>query len=448
MRGSHRWSAWSVVGLLVACGTGGPALAAKPEPGVESTYAEHTRGVELARAGRYDQGLAVLRPLLARFPDDYPLQRDFILITIWKGDCEKALARFERIRDRPSLEPYLVVPVGDCLLETNRPKEAHRLVRLALRSHPDDESLRAAFLKADLALRVDENLDEDRPAFDFELYNDSSDQGLSEWIVRAEGSARVAEGTRLYARYRMTRASDSQFRNGDLDRVGVGVRHRFDERWLLDQEFSADLFTSGLGGSATRVVYEPRDAWRLTAAYLTYAETIPLRARAAGIEARQWSGDASYESRDFRWEWTADLDLYDFSDTNRRAAFHTAAGYAYELRAEREQHLYLEWYQSSNSLHDAVYFNPTHDYSLGVTQRTDFIYDSRFRRHVDRLILNANLYAQENYGTHPRAGLRYEQEYEFDANRALTAGGGVARNVYDGKYETEWRFYLSYHHRF
>jgi hypothetical protein len=432
-------AAWGV------CQTG---YADPPGTGIESTYPEHTRGVELARAGHYGEALAVLLPLLKRFPADYPLQRDVILVTIWKGDCSDALERFERIRGRPDLEPYLVVPVSDCLLAANRPKEAHRLTRLALKRHPDDASLRQAFLKVDIALRVDARFDEESPALDAELYNDSSDQGLTEWVGRLEGSARVAEATRLYARYRFTRSTESLYRRGDLDRVGAGIRYRFDERFLLDQEFSGDLYESGQGGARTRLTYEPRDAWQLALAYTTFAEDIPLRARAAGIDATKWSGDATYERRDYRLSWRAALDTYEFSDHNRRTAFSTAAGYAYEMRAEREQRLFVEWYQSANSLDGAPYFNPRRDYSLGLTQRTDFVFDSGFRRHVDHLYLSANLYQQEGYGTHPRASARYEQDYDFDATHALTAGAGLARNVYDGRYETDWQFYLHYHQRF
>lgn len=438
----HIVFAWIALGV---CQTG---YAEPQATGIESTYPEHTRGVDLARAGQYDEGLAVLLPLLQRFPDDYPLQRDVILITIWKGDCSDALQRFQRIRDRPDLESYLIVPVSDCLLAANRPREAHRLTRLALKRHPDDASLREAFLKADIALRVDAKIDEESPAVDAELYNDSSDQGLTEWVGRLEGSARVAEATRLYARYRFTRSTESLYRSGDLDRVGAGIRYRFDERFLLDQEFSGDLYQSGQSGARTRLTYEPRDAWQLALAYTSFAEDIPLRARAAGIDARKWSGDAAYEARDYRWSWQAALDAYDFSDSNRRTSFYTAAGYAYEMRAERERHLFVEWYQSANSLEGAPYFNPRHDYSLGLTQRSDFVFDSTFRRHVDHLYLSANLYQQDGYGTHPRALVRYEQDYDFDATHALTASAGLARNVYDGRYETDWQFYLHYHQRF
>jgi biofilm PGA synthesis protein PgaA len=436
------------VGAFLAWGYILPGWADVAPDKIESTYAEHTRGVNLARAGRHDEALAVLLPLLQRFPDDYPLQRDVVLISTWKGDCPGALTRFERLRHYPDLEPYLLVAVTDCLLDANRPQEARHLARRAHERYPEDESLRDAFLKADFVLRVDQNRDDERPAVEASLHNDTSDQGLAEWIGRVEGSARIAEDTRLYARYRLTRSTESQYRDGDLDRVGVGLRYRYDEQFFFDQEFSADIFESGQGGSTTRVVFEPRDAWRFMAAYASFAEEIPLRARAAGIDARQVSANAAYERRDYRWEALAGIDYFDFSDTNQRTDIYASAGYAYEMRARREQRLFLEWSQSQNSLDGAVYFNPSHDNSLGLVHRTDFVYDSRYRRHVDHLWVGVNAYTQEGFGTHGRWALRYEQDYDFDESRALAVSAGVGRNVYDGKYETEVAFYLTYQQRF
>jgi hypothetical protein len=422
-----------------------PAVCAE---GIESTYAEHTRGVTLARAGRHSEGLAVLLPLLDRFPDDYPLQRDIVLITIWKGDCTEALRRFERIRSRPDLEPYLVAPVSDCLLNANRPREARYLTRRALAHHPAETELQNAFHRADLALLLDKNLDEDSSAMVFELGARQSERNLAEWLAFLEGSAKIAEQTRLYARYSGSRTRDPAYRAGDFDRVGIGLRYRIDERLLLDQEVSSDANPRGRTGATTRLTHEPRDAWRLALAYASFSESVPLRARAAAIDARQWAGEVAYEAPDYRWEGLASINRYDFSDSNQRTAIYARLGYAYELRARREQRVYLEGYQSHNTLSDTAYFNPPRDHSIGLLHRTDFIYESRFRRHVDHLWLGASGYSQQGYGTYGRWMLGYEQDYDFDEAQALAAGITAARNVYDGRPETDWHLYLLYRRRY
>ena len=167
-----------------------------------------------------------------------------------------------------------------------------------------------------------------------------------------------------------------------------------------------------------------------------------------GIEAIQTSAELSYERRDYRWVGLASFKYSDFTVSNQRNSLYATTGFAYEMRAYREQRLFLEWAQSRNSLDGAVYFNPAQDISIGLVHRTDFVYDSRYRRHVDHLWLSVNSYNQEGFGTHGRWALRYEQNYDFDEARALAFGAGVARNIYDGKYETETRVYLNYHQRF
>lgn len=410
--------------------------------------AEHDRAVELARAGRYDEGLAILYRLLERFPDDYPLQRDTVVILTWKGDCEEALQRFARLRGRGDLEPYLIVPVSDCLLAAERPKEAAWLVRRALARHPGHEGLEHALLKAQVALKLAGH-DEERPQARFALISDESERGPREWRAEAEAVARIAAGTRLYARYLLTRSSEASLDSGDLDRLGLGIRYRIDERWLLEQEFSRDTRRSGQGASRSALVFEPRDTWRYALSHTTFAEDLPLRARASGVEATQTRISVDTHRTDWLWEGFAVANRYDFSDGNERTNVYATAGYAYARRPEREHRLFIELYQSRNSLGDTQpYYNPRRDRDLGIVHRTDFSYDTRFKRHVDRLSLAIGSYWQEGFGSHTRWSVRYEQDYDFDDTNALVWAAAFRRQVYDGVSEDETRLELYYRRRF
>lgn len=434
--------------LAVVC-AGGTVYADDPSPpGIESTYADHARAVELARAGRHDEALALLLPLLDRFPNEYAFQRDAVLVTFWKGNCQDGLARFEALRNRDGLEPYLVAAAGECLLAANRPKEAHYLLRRAHERNPDDQALGNTYLKAQVAIRTVTDMADERAAAGIDLRNSSSDQGLTEWIGTIDGSTALSESTRLYARTTLTRSALAQYQSGDLNRVAAGIRFRLDERLLLDQEFSGDVRRSGQGGSTLRLAFEPRDAWKAVLAYASYAELIPLRARAAGITADAWTGEVSWEARDYRASWMVSAQHHGFSDSNSRNSIFTVFGYAWSMQKSVEHRILLEGHASDNSLAGTAYFNPARDSSIGLTHQTDLVLDSGFRRHVDRLIFNANLYDQQGYGTHPRASLRYEQDYDFDADHALIISAGLARNIYDGKYESERRFNLTYRQRF
>lgn len=502
----------------------GSALALASAPGaaasgIESTYGDHTRAVELARAGQYDEGQAILRGLLARFPDDYPLNRDYILVSQWKGDCDEALARFERLRHRPQLddylipavadcavhrartgdhagglavltdllprvqdpyalrrdltlitiwtgdckraldwfdpirddprhETYLVVPVVDCLLERNRTTEALALAEAAVARRPDDRDLRHAQAKAEIALRVDEGEVDDRPFFFAALATDEAQRSPREWRLHLEASEAIARRVRVFARFLGSRSSDPDFDAGDMNRAGIGIRWKPTARWLLSQELSRDIGRGGLGGSHSAVEYRPYDTWRFGAEYHTYAEDLALTARAADVEADRAEASAEYNSLDYVWHWRASANRYDFSDGNRRTSFYTTLGYAYEMYPEREQRIYAEAYTSRNTLDNAAYFNPGEDRSLGLVHRTDFVFDSRFRRHVDRLYLSAASYWQEGFGAKPRWGVKYEQHYDLDGASALTGALAYESNVYDGAREGEWRFEIYYGRRF
>ena len=495
---------------------GGGAAAAVAATGIEATYAEHTRGVKLAREERYDDALAILLPLLERFPDDYPLQRDVILINSWKGDCDEVLKRFERLRGRPQLDgylvppvadcavkhartgdydggidvltallphapdefpirrdltlltlwkrdckralewfdpirddvrapPYLLVPVSSCMLRENRRTEALAIIENGLARHPDDAGLQHARMKARIALRLDDDED-DRPELVLGLTSSYSDRDIREWLMRAELSVPVAERVRAYARYLFSRTDDAQFDAGAMNRMGAGVRWRPTARWFIDQGFSTDMDT--LDGSHTLVQYRPYDDWTLSAGHDTYAEDISVRARANGIEAKRSQVSLEYDDLNYIWYWRGVVSRYDFTDTNRRTGFYTTLGYAYEMLPAREQRIFVEWYQSHNTLDDALYFNPKRDRSIGLVNRTDFVFDTRYKRHVDHLYLSVGSYTQEGFGSNLRWGVKYEQDYDFDSENSLLIGVGFNRNFYDGQGEDELRFELIYSKRF
>jgi predicted Zn-dependent protease len=121
------------------------------ETGPEDTQqrdAEQRRGVELARAGHYDAGLAVLNALLDKYPGYYPAQRDIVVITAWKGDCRAAVRRFEPIRHHPDPEPYLILPVSECLMKLDRLDEAVSLLEEGQQRLPDNHELASAYAEA------------------------------------------------------------------------------------------------------------------------------------------------------------------------------------------------------------------------------------------------------------------------------------------------------------
>jgi len=494
-------------------------VATTPSASIETTYAEHTRAVALARAGEHTQGLAILRELLARFPDDYPLNRDAILVATWAGDCAYALERYAYIRTRPQLdaylvtplancaveraragdydtargvlaglqphaadpyplqrdaaliaawsgdcrralnefgpirnaernEPYLTVPMADCMVREGRSDEAEALVVNALEHRPEDDALHQALLGAQVANRLAGG-DWHATVLEGGVSTDDAEPGPREWRGVLLARTGVTPSVRMQARLLGRAASgDRGSGSGDLRRVGLGVGWRPNPQWEFLQEISTDIRTANQGGATTRLDYRPLPEWSFSALHATFADDLPLRARTNGIEADRAEIAGAYHSRDYVWDGRASADRYDFSDGNRRTSAYATLGYAYDMLPEREQRIYLEAYGSRNSLDAAPYFNPRSDSSLGVVHRTTFVIDSRYKRHVDSLYLWIASYRQEGFDAKPRWGVKYEQDYDFDDDLALVAGISLMRNVYDGEYENAIRGEIYFRRRF
>lgn len=400
---------------------------------------EQRRGVALAREGRHDEALDVLTALSRKYPGNYPVERDIVVITAWKGDCRATVRRHWPIRDYPDPEPFYVIPISECLITVGRINEAVTLLETAQKRWPSDKSLASAHATA-LARRDAQYLN----ALGLEVSTNDSDQGRREWLWGARLTRKLADRAHVYARYSISRSGFDELQQGKQNRLGVGVEYEFPVNLVVTQEFSGDIQRSGQGGSLTSVVFLPNDLWRFGAAYTRFAEDIPLRAKAQLTKADHINVFADFHTNDYRWSWAASTSRYDFSDTNRRRNLFTTLGYAYELAPRREQRVFLEYFQSRNTLDAAVYFNPPRDRSVSVVHKTDIVLNTRFRRHVDHLSLSAGTYDQQGFGGHGIWGIRYEQDYDFTDRAALSVGAGYARRVYDGVGEFETSLNVSF----
>lgn len=430
------------------------AAMAAPLPGVyaadSSPYAaEHTRAVELGRAGRYDESLAILGRLTVTYPTEYPLQRDYAIITAWSGECDLAVQRYRKA-DPPSgfYEVYFILPISDCLLDTGRPREAIQLIRGGLAQHPHDPQLQRALLKAQISRKLDHNVDDRATILSAELSFDESDQDKPEWIGQTYVQTGLTDQLQLFGRYYFTTAIDDDLDAGDQRRIGVGLGWRFNEQWKVTEEVSTDLRDSDLGGTTTTVIYDPYDNLQFKGWYASYSLDTPLRARAAGIYASQAQLSVDYHTYDHVWSGYGEINHFDFDDGNVRKNVYLTGSYAYDKGIHREHRVFAEWYQSSNTERDTPYFNPIRDYNANVGHITDFIHRSVYWRHVDRLRAYVGVYEQEDFGSDPVWGVSFEQDYDFDRRRNFVWRIGCQRAVYDGDAENELNAGVYYRQRY
>jgi len=405
----------------------------------------HDKGVKTARDGNHREGLAILQSILDKNPDNYAVRRDFVIIATWAGDCDLALKNYQLIKDAPQQEAYLLVPVSDCLNAQNRRADAIVLLEKGVSQWPEDDEL-----KDKLAELTQDRDIETAPAVSVTLSTDNSDQGNLEWLFETRYSQQILKDTRAYARFLAVRADDPEFATGDLNRIGVGAIHRLNYQWTFDVELSADVQQSGDEGITGTVLYQPYYLWQLGLQHATFAEDVPLRAKALGITADRSSAFVDFRTQDYRWTWSAGANQYNFSDNNDRKSFYTAGSFAYHLQPKLEHRLILDLYRSRNSLPatDAVYYNPSRDSTINLTHKTSLVYDSRFERHVDHFFVFLGSYWQKDYDSNPIYGVGIQQEYNFTDFDYFTWGAGIDSRVYDGNREQQFNVYVSYEHKF
>lgn len=420
-------------------------VAATAQASPADVEAAHRRGVELGRAGHYHEAFAILLPLLAREPGDYGVRRDVVVLYAWRGDCKSALRYFKPIARHPGPEDYLVSAVGECLLDEKRPRAARRLLGPATRQYPGNTDIARLLERAGKTLAA-----EGHPSLRLSLQSDSSDKGNIEWQARASAEQPLADRWQAWVRTLAARAQDPVFATGDLNRVGIGLRRDLSATSRLAVEYSGDVERSGEGGITWTLDAAPSKNWHFGLSQESFAEDLPLRAKAVNVHARSAHGSAAYHSDDWRWEGNLSAAYYDFSDGNRRSVWSISGDYATLLEARRERRVLLALSHSANTLPAAsvVYFNPSSDLAMLAGYRITWLEQTRFKRHAHHITLRAGSYGQEGYGSAAIWGIHYREELDLTDRSSLGFNLGYDSRVYDGTREAGVTGGIEYLRRF
>jgi biofilm PGA synthesis protein PgaA len=230
------------------------------------------------------------------------------------------------------------------------------------------------------------------------------------------------------------------FTEGDAarTRAGMGATYNYD-RQLIWGEVAADTGTNGthaagnLGGSLNL-----GDRWTLRAEGDSDSfSDVQLKAVLAGVRAR---------SVDLKLGWrTSELGAAHiglqralFSDGNQRAALTGAWDQRVWTSPRLQVNLSPEEWASSNSLNEnRLYFNPSHDFSLGPRVTCQWLtwrrYDRSFHQELSAYTAP---YWQQNHGTGGAFAASYAQHWKLGEGLALQAAVTWNTQPYDGKNET------------
>ncbi|WP_455223597.1 hypothetical protein [Kaarinaea lacus] len=408
-----------------------------------SVESEHQRAVQLAHDDQLDAALVILKDLLSAHPDNYPVRRDYVVISGWAGNCDEVLKEYQPIKDRPNKEDYLIAAVAQCMSSTRRNDEALALLREGTQTYPQNEEIKSQYKSLLNEIVIDR-----KPELNLRAGTGQSDAKNQDYFFEARYSQQFAPAARWFARYFTTFADDPEFETGDLNRVGAGIMYWLNPQWYFEQEFSAEIDGFDDTGSTTTLVFYPTSLWEIMAQYASFAEDVPLRGKALGVNSDRFGLSAYFHTLDYRWEWYGSYSAYDFSDGNDRRSYYTNLGYAYEMTDKREQRVIAELSGSSNTLDNTVYFNPKRDTTIALVHRTSFVFDSKYDRHVDHLNIFFGQYDQEGYSAKATYGASYEQQYDFSNVHSLSWWLEIASRVFDGERETIGSFLVNYNRKF
>lgn len=395
----------------------------------DDTVQIHQQAMDLAGGGVFGHALQLLEKALARYPNHFPFQRDYIVVAGEAKDCVRVHTQYEKLTSRQQLYPDIVVPVARCIREQNRVRAAIALLEKSATHYPEDQVLHDELVEARAELK------DQAITAETGLETESSEPGTQEWRLEGTVYGEVADRLHAYSRILIIRADDPGFATAEVNRAFGGLEHVFGKTSVTG-ELSTDIVRPDETGIAGIVRHHPNERWVLELGYYTFSENIPLRAKALDIGGDQWHASLDYHSNDYVWEWTAAADAYAYTDSNQRREWYSELGYGFDLQKDHEQRAVLEVSQSSNTLSGTVYYNPLSAMTVIGGYKYTWVMKSRFKRHVDELYLWAGNYEEQGFGINPIYGLRYQQDYDFDSVSSLLWNISWSSKVYDGNRES------------
>jgi biofilm PGA synthesis protein PgaA len=243
--------------------------------------------------------------------------------------------------------------------------------------------------------------------------------------------------------------ASASFNGGKGVRRRIGAGAEFRERdWRGSAEVSAGYDDSTDVGLTLEGDWWLNDHWNFSLEGETTTNDIPLRGRVDGVRGWSVKAGATYRVSESR-RFAIGVQGIDFNDGNEREILGASAFQRFITGPVFKLDGLLSLSTSRNSLDNANYFNPKSDFGADFTligeQRLWRRYDRSF---VHRLYLSAGIYQQQNFGSGPTRGIRYEHEWSFDDRMSLLYGAQRTLHPYDGQGEyanyynlvLDWKF--------
>lgn len=190
------------------------------------------------------------------------------------------------------------------------------------------------------------------------------------------------------------------------------------------------------------------DQLSITAAFDSFSDDAPLRARQVDIDAWSATLGLNYRLNESR-QMGVEYQYLDFSDNNQRD----------NLSAYAQQRLFntptykldgsVNFYYQQNTALSTPYFNPGKQDALEITLTNEWLtyrhYEQAFRQ---RLLLTAGKTKQQDYARDNSWALAYEHHWNLNDRLSLAYGVNRSRAVYDGSPEYATSGFINIYSRF
>ncbi len=412
-------------------------------------------------ADRLDQAEAIVGALAAEYPDDAGIWMDQADLSARRGLPRAAASLYTKVLERePSNLHARVGLINAIWAQGDIAATARSVAALQLEApeHPAVQRLVRDWKR------------NKRPVLDSTVtkgFGQGQVSGNDDLVWESSlYSGQSDHGVRWYANHHLAKATFGG-QSASHERVGAGVEWtRRDVQ--LSAEIAKDLRNGRDGSWAVAAGWQLDDNSSLRARHESQTNDFPLKGRLP--DAESWAPTYLHASKTlvggaYRWNESrriaADASFYDFNDGNKRKAL--AVSWFERLYSGYGRTLDLQpaFYTSTNSLQDAIYFNPKRDVALSATLTGDWLTWRRYEHSFNqRLSITLGTYRQisdvrqngawveRNYGFKPFQELRYEHEWHFGPDVSTRYGIGARRFAYDGVYETKHYVYANVNWRF
>ena len=269
-----------------------------------------------------------------------------------------------------------------------------------------------------------------------------SDQDSAQADGLSSNSNWSAKHLRLFTQLEQTKGETNNNISESRNRLAVGMDYR-SSNLSAELEATHTLNDASKNGAAVNLSWTISDNWHTRVSVDTNMINIPAVAMLEGITAQESKFQIDWTKNESR-KAGIDLSSTHFSDDNVRNAIFT-----WWMERWFSEPLYkidsvLGLSSSTNSLPNRDYFNPIEDKELNVDVKGEWLTWHRYQRAFrQRFDLTLGHYWQRDFASGATAGLRYEHEWDFENDLALTYGIGRNFHPYDGGREYRNYVYLN-----